>query len=304
MKSLVEFEDLMEKCVIEATLGGPEKLTQAMLYAVFPGGGRVRPQLAFGIWASMQRRRDRALMGAAMAVELIHCASLVHDDMPCFDDASMRRGKPSVHREFGEDVALLTGDALIVAAFDVLARFSAHRPEIVSSLVRLLGEAVGASRGIVAGQAAELESEVDVAHVHRLKTGALFEGIAAMTALVAGQDETAWRLIGSRLGMAYQLADDIHDVVGRAEDGGKPTSQDVRNHKPNAVFDRDLVTAARQLHEHIGVAIDAIPEGNGKARLASMLTRFAKRLCPESLVPREISYLYRRADDRAQLGVA
>jgi geranylgeranyl diphosphate synthase type II len=257
-----------------------------MLYAVFPGGGRVRPRLGLGILEALGLSSDDAAMGGAVAVELIHCASLVHDDMPCFDDAGTRRGKPSVHRAFGEDTALLVGDALIVAAFGVLAKYCAHRPDILGPMVAILAESVGASEGIIAGQASEADPRVDLPEVHRKKTGALFEAVAAMAALAAGADTATWRGIGRKLGAAYQIADDILDAVGDTAYAGKPVEQDSRHARPNAVNRDNLLAAVTRLDDTIESAVVSIPPCPGRGVLVALLIGVAMRLCPPTMIPR------------------
>src|SRR5690606_4019842 len=141
----------------------------------------------------------------------LHCASLVHDDLPCFDDADTRRGRPSVHRAYGQPLAVLAGDALIVLAFQNVAGVAAsswRRAEVTA----LVGRAVCASSGIIGGQAWECEDEIDVARYHRAKTGALFAAATAAGAAAAGDDPNLWRTVGETLGEAYQIADDIRDA--------------------------------------------------------------------------------------------
>src|SRR5271165_1636116 len=151
----------------------PPSLLAAMRYAVFPGGARIRPRLCIAV-ARACAEDNVALSGAAAAaIELLHCASLVHDDLPCFDDAATRRGRTSVHRAFGEPLAVLTGDALIVLAFQSLGRFS-HQPQRLAQLLLTVSRSVGVPFGIVAGQAWECEPHVDISQYHRSKTGALF----------------------------------------------------------------------------------------------------------------------------------
>jgi geranylgeranyl diphosphate synthase, type II len=123
--------DAAVSSAIAAAQGGaaPPRLASALNYAVTPGGARIRPTICLSVAMACGDDRPMLSDAAATAIELIHCASLVHDDMPCFDDADTRRGKPAVHRAFGEPLALLTGDALIVLAFEVLARAAPHAPE-------------------------------------------------------------------------------------------------------------------------------------------------------------------------------
>nr|WP_313982175.1 polyprenyl synthetase family protein [Iodidimonas nitroreducens] len=162
----------------------------AMRHAVFPGGARIRPRLCLSVAracspAPKPDHQDAPIMfGAASAIELLHCASLVHDDLPCFDDAAMRRGKPSVHVAFDERLAVLAGDALIVMAFEILAVEAAARPERLSALLSILARSVGMPLGIAAGQAWECEPHADLSAYQQAKTGALFAA-ASLSGAVA-----------------------------------------------------------------------------------------------------------------------
>ncbi|MEQ8660226.1 MAG: polyprenyl synthetase family protein, partial [Gammaproteobacteria bacterium] len=193
--------------MLAAAPDGPPLLHAAMRHAVFPGGARVRPRLCLAV-ARACGGGDRALEdAAASAIELLHCASLVHDDLPCFDDADLRRGRPAVHRAYGEPLAVLAGDALIVLAFQVLAARGSHAPVAFAALVGILAGAVGAPHGIAAGQAWEAEPEVALMHYERAKTGALFAAATAAGAVSAGADAAPWRRVGERIGEAFQIAD-------------------------------------------------------------------------------------------------
>ena len=134
-------------------VGGPERLAAAMRYAVFPRGARIRPRLTLAVAHACGEDDPGLVDAAAASIELMHCASLVHDDLPCFDDAATRRGKASVHRCFDERLAVLAGDGLIVLAFQSLAQ-AATAPERLTALIPILSRAVGAPTGIVAGQVA------------------------------------------------------------------------------------------------------------------------------------------------------
>ena len=148
---------------------------------------RVRPRLCHSVAAACGEDHPLATEAAGAALELLHCASLVHDDLPCFDAAETRRGRPSVHKAFGEPLAVLTGDALIVLAFQTLARIQCA-PERLATLT-LDGRAIGRrALGIVAGQAWECEPQIDLAHYHRAKTGALFAAATVAGAASAGAD--------------------------------------------------------------------------------------------------------------------
>ena len=176
--------------------GAPPRLAEAIRYAVFPGGHRIRPRLCVAVALACGDDDPAASDAAAGAIELLHCASLVHDDLPCFDDAATRRQKPSVHAAFGVPLAVLTGDALIVAAFETLARGAARSPARLAALVGLVARAVGSPSGIVAGQAWESEPHVDLVEYQQAKTGALFAAATVAGAAAAGAPPLPWRLLG------------------------------------------------------------------------------------------------------------
>jgi geranylgeranyl diphosphate synthase, type II len=170
--------------------GAPPLLGRAIRHAVFPGGARVRPKLCVAVAAACGDGSGIApASGAGAALELMHCASLVHDDLPAFDGAAIRRGKPSVHAAFGEPLAVLAGDALIVMAFETLLRECQSAPHVLAPLMTIQIEAVGAPRGIVAGQAWESESSIDLSAYHQAKTGALFVAAAMSGAAAASTCE-------------------------------------------------------------------------------------------------------------------
>ena len=266
----------------------PPLLARAMNHAVFPGGARVRPRLCLATAAACGRGNMELALAAASAIELLHCASLVHDDMPCFDNAATRRGRPSVHKVYGEPVALLAGDALIVLAFDLIGR-AAARPgqgQKAGAVLRIVAQSVGAPFGIVAGQAWECEPKVDVAMYHRSKTGALFAGAAAAGAAAMGADPERWRPLGAKLGEAYQVADDIGDAVAEQDELGKPAHQDEALGRPNAVRELGLEGALARLRSLAQAAVEAIPDCPGAADLQAIILAEAKRLVPRSLAVR------------------
>lgn len=258
----------------------PGKLARALDYAVTPGGARIRPTILLGVAMACGDDRPGLSDAAAAALELIHCASLVHDDMPCFDDADTRRGKPSVHRAFGEPLAVLTGDSLIVLAFEVLARAAADTPGRGLALVRILAARTGTPGGICAGQAWESEATIDLAAYHRAKTGALFIAATQMGAAAAGHDHAPWEELGARIGEAFQVADDLRDALGDAEALGKPVGQDAAHARPNAVAALGVEGAIRRLKDILGGAIASIPHCRGEAMLAEMVRRQAERMTP------------------------
>jgi geranylgeranyl diphosphate synthase type II len=267
----------------------PPLLAKAMNHAVFPGGARVRPRLCLATAAACGHGGAELAAAAAAAIELLHCASLVHDDMPCFDNAATRRGRPSVHKAYGEAVALLAGDALIVLAFDLIGR-AAARPgqgQKAGAVLRIVAQSVGAPFGIVAGQAWECEPKVDVSMYHRSKTGALFAGAAAAGAAAVGADPERWRPLGAKLGEAYQVADDIGDAVADDEsEMGKPVGQDFSLGRPNAVRELGLEGALKRLRLLAEEAVAAIPDCPGAGELEAIIRGESKRLVPRSLAVR------------------
>ncbi|MFN3350765.1 polyprenyl synthetase family protein [Pseudorhodoplanes sp.] len=260
----------------------PPKLLAAMNHAVFPRGARVRPRLCLAVAAACGEDNPIVAETAAASIELLHCASLVHDDLPCFDDADTRRGMPSVHRAFGEPLAVLAGDALIVLAFENFVRLS-FTPQRMSALLSVVARAVGAPSGIVAGQAWECEEAVDLAHYHRAKTGSLFAAATCSGAAAAGVDASEWRELGEVLGEAYQVADDLRDAAADADEIGKPTGRDFVLGRPSATRALGIEGAMSRLEALVARANQAIPPCRGAADLRALIMLEAKRLVPKSL---------------------
>ena len=225
--------------------------------------------------------RDPGLADAsAAALEIMHCASLVHDDLPCFDDADLRRGKPTVHRAYSEPLALLTGDSLIVMAFEILARAGASDPARALELTLILANRTGMPGGICAGQGWESESAVDLSAYHQAKTGALFIAATQMGAVASGQDAEPWFELGARIGEAFQVADDLRDALYDVDTLGKPAGQDDLHGRPNAVAALGVDGAVARLKDILAGAIASIPSCPGEAALAGMVRKTAERLTP------------------------
>ncbi len=258
--------------------GAPPRLAAALQYAVTPGGARIRPTILLSVALACGDDRPGVTDAAAAALELIHCASLVHDDLPCFDDADLRRGKPTLHRAASEPLAVLTGDSLIVLAFEVLARSPAA--ERLGPLVLTLAQRTGMPGGICAGQGWESEAAIDLGAYHRAKTGALFVAATQMGAIAAGQDAEPWEELGARIGEAFQIADDLRDALGDAAALGKPAGQDAAHGRPNAVASLGVEGAIGRLTDTLAGAIASIPACPGEAMLAAMVRRQAERLTP------------------------
>lgn len=264
-------------------IGCPPRLASAVRYAVFPGGARLRPRLCLAVASACGEDAPGVADAAAAAIELLHCASLVHDDLPCFDDATSRRGKPAVHKAFGERIAVLTGDALIVLAFQTLARGAVQAPERLAGLIALVGRSVGMPSGIVVGQAWECEPLVALEQYQRAKTGALFAAATMAGAVAAAAQPEAWRMLGERLGEAYQVADDIRDVACRSEELGKPVGRDAVLGRPSAARELGVAGAVRRLDQLVSEAVDSIPACAGAAALRASIVIEAQRFLPKEL---------------------
>lgn len=259
---------------VETTLGEvlpkadhlPARLHEAMRYAVLDGGKRLRPLLVLAAAQSVQGLPEAAIR-AACAVELIHAYSLVHDDMPCMDNDVLRRGKPTVHVQFGESQALLGGDALQALAFELLTPSELEVPASVQAkLCRILAQAAGA-QGMAGGQAIDLASvgktltEQELRHMHSLKTGALLEASVAMgvaCATVPAPVQQALARYATALGIAFQVVDDVLDVVADAATLGKTPGKDAANEKPTFVSLMGLDAARSYANDLLEQALAAL----------------------------------------------
>ena len=263
--------------------GGPPRLAAAVRHAVFPGGARVRPRLCVAVALACGDDDPALTDAAAVALELLHCASLVHDDLPCFDDSPMRRGVPSVHSAYGERLAVLGGDALIVLAFQTLATAPIRRVERLPGLIRLVAQGVGQPHGIVAGQAWECEPQVSLRDYQRAKTGALFAAATMAGAVAAGGEPGLWRALGEWLGEAYQVADDIRDVAADPQLLGKPVGRDQALGRPSMAAAHGLLGAVAHFQQLVEHAAAAVPDCRGAQRLRALVRAESERLVPAAL---------------------
>lgn len=284
MKPITRIEQALAAAVASGEAEGcPPKLAGAIRHAVFPGGARVRPRLCLAV-AHACGEDDPALSeAAATSIELLHCASLVHDDLPCFDDAATRRGRASVHWAYGEPLAVLAGDALIVLAFQTLAAAAGRSPARLAPLIATVARGAGMPHGIVAGQAWESEPRVSLSDYQRAKTGALFVASTMAGAQAAGRPAEAWRALGDWLGEAYQAADDIRDAIGDPRELGKPIGRDAALARPSTIAELGLAGAIRYFQGLVEGAISAIPECDGADRLRALVHAEAERLVPAAL---------------------
>ena len=238
----------------------PAGLGLAMRYGVLDGGKRVRPLLVLAAAQAALPAADGvpivvgdAALRAAVAVELIHAYSLVHDDMPCMDDDVLRRGKPTVHVQFGQAQAMLAGDAMQALAFEVLTPERGVAPALQARLCSLLARAAGHA-GMAGGQAIDLASvgrplgERALRDMHRRKTGALLQASVLMGAACAGVAGAAWAALGAyghAIGLAFQVTDDILDATQASETLGKTAGKDADRNKPTYVTVLGLDAARR-----------------------------------------------------------
>ena len=212
----------------------PPVLAEAMRYSVFAGGKRLRPALCIASYRAFRDDWERVLSVAA-AFELIHTYSLIHDDLPSMDDDDFRRGIPACHRQFGEAVAILAGDALLTLAFESVSRCLEFPPERILRASVILATAAGASDGMIAGQILDLEAEGvsvssdDLEAIHRSKTGAMLEASIKTGAYLAGVGEDEMGHVdvyGRNIGLAFQIVDDILDETAPGDVLGKTPGKD------------------------------------------------------------------------------
>lgn len=271
-----------EKAILDAQLDEllppadtyPTGLHRAIRAGVLGGGKRLRGAMVRGLCAALGADPDEGLT-VACAVECFHAATLVLDDLPCMDDAATRRGRPALHREFGESTAVLAAESLMMRAVELLTRpgrdgLPADAP--AAALLEALADATG-SEGLMAGQFLDLQYEdqaVDLQTleaIHARKTGRLFRFCGEAAALLAGADETprdAAVDYASAIGLAFQISDDLLDAVGDADALGKPTGQDAN--KATYVTHFGLEGARERLADAVSIAraaLDALPGATG-----------------------------------------
>lgn len=222
----------------------PATIHRAMRYSACGGGKRLRAMLACEA-AGLAGKPVAAALPLAAAVEMIHAYSLIHDDLPCMDDDDLRRGKPTNHKVFGEGMAVLAGDALLTQAFDVLGRLPALTGASADTAIRIVAEVAAAAgtAGLVGGQVADLEAEgtdpgdraLEVLQfIHTRKTGALFRCCLRTGAILGGLGDSDLALVDTyaeNFGLAFQIVDDVLDVIGESKLLGKTAGSDVRKDK-------------------------------------------------------------------------
>lgn len=269
-------------------LDAPAGLGEAMRYGVLDGGKRLRPLLVLAACHAVQGQREAALR-AAVAVELIHAYSLVHDDMPCMDNDVLRRGKPTVHVQYGEAQAMLAGDAMQALAFEVLTPDAGVPAPLQARLCSLLARSAGHA-GMAGGQAIDLASigkpldEATLSDMHRRKTGALLQASVMMGAVCGDALPGALQALsdyGAAIGLAFQVVDDILDVTQASETLGKTAGKDLHHNKPTYVSVLGLDAARRRAAELRDHAHDALrrSELSGATYLSLLADKIVEREC-------------------------
>lgn len=260
----------------------PALVHRAIRWSLFAGGKRFRPILLILTGEALGAREEQ-LLATACAFEMIHTYSLIHDDLPSMDNDQMRRGRPTCHVQFGEATAILAGDALQALAFQAIAEDQTLAPAVRVRLVSELARAAGTPEGMVAGQLFDLAAEAravagdELELIHRYKTGALITAAARGGAIIAGSSPGEMEAIeryASRLGLLFQITDDILDVTATAETLGKTPGKDARARKATypALYGLEAAReCARQMHREACAALDRINRPTALLRAIAQL---------------------------------
>jgi farnesyl diphosphate synthase len=275
-------DDVLSAGLLSGEIARPRTLRSAMHYAVLNGGKRLRPFLVVESALLLGGDRTAALRVGA-ALECVHCYSLVHDDLPAMDDDDLRRGKPTVHIKFDEATAILAGDGLLTYAFDLIAAPETALPDDrKAALVLALARAAGLG-GMAGGQALDLAAEKQapdeqgIITLQAMKTGALIRFACEAGAIVAGappEDRMRLRAFGEKIGLAFQLADDLLDLTSDAETMGKATGKDAARGKATLVALHGMDWAEKQLRRHVEEAEELLAPYDERAAWLIATARF------------------------------
>lgn len=277
-----ELTDRLLEQHIPADETEPTSLHAAMRYSVLAGGKRLRPALAlaaFDYCGGDNKRATETIHRAMAAIEMVHTYSLIHDDLPCMDDDDLRRGRLTCHKKFGEAIAVLAGDALHVIAFQLMAQTGSV--EVVLELARAVG-----TSGMLGGQMADIEAEgrpvtrEEITSIHSRKTGALIRGAVRVGAILGGASPdllARLTIYGEKIGLAFQIIDDILDIEGDQQLLGKQVGSDTRNQKatfPGAV---GMDVARREASELIDQALAVFADDDHDNALKSLARYVGQR---------------------------
>jgi geranylgeranyl diphosphate synthase type II len=258
------------------------RLFEAMSYSLLAGGKRVRPVLLFAALEACGKEINEAAIRVASSIEMIHTYSLIHDDLPAMDNDDLRRGRPTNHKAFGEAIAILAGDSLLTESFEVIARSSGVSAEILLDVAGDIARASG-GRGMAGGQALDLENEhrkispAELETLHRHKTGCLIEvsiTSGAKLAAASAKQFAAMKIYGEAIGLAFQIADDILDVEGGAEEMGKATGGDARKEKATYPSIIGIAESKRMAKELVQKSIDALESFGAPADPLRAIARY------------------------------
>ncbi len=272
--------------------GYAKTLLEAMNYSIRAGGKRLRPMFIYETYTMFGGEDEAAVRPFMMAMEMIHTYSLVHDDLPAMDNDDYRRGKLTTHKKYGEAMGILAGDALLNAAYETAFRaFESETPsERIADALSVLGHKAGIY-GMVGGQAVDVEQnghfleEDMLCYVYRNKTAALIEGSLMIGAILAGADGDRIQIleqVGTCIGMAFQIQDDILDLVGEEEVIGKPVHSDEKNEKSTYVALHGLEMGREKVKEYTGQGIELLQQlpakhENSKEFLSELLLSLVER---------------------------
>ena len=258
-------EKILQKYMPSEFLGYSEVIIDAMNYSLFAGGKRIRPILMLETFKSCGGKGD-SIEGFMAAIEMIHTYSLIHDDLPAMDNDDLRRGKPTCHIKFGEDIAILAGDGLLNYAFETMMSIDNIDRKRHLDAMRLLSKASGIY-GMVGGQVADIiyegkKVELDVVnYIHSHKTSALIEASFMIGAIVSGAPShlvDEFQEVGRKIGLAFQIQDDLLDVLSTEEELGKPIRSDDKNEKVTYVSIMGVETSLAKVEQLYKEAIDCI----------------------------------------------
>ncbi|MGM8213462.1 polyprenyl synthetase family protein [Virgibacillus sp. W0430] len=263
----------------------PLRLKESMIYSIQAGGKRLRPILLLASYETYETKIEKAL-SSAIALEMIHTYSLIHDDLPAMDDDDIRRGKPTNHKAFDEATAILAGDALLTYSFEIIVNDPLLNPKEKSYIIKMLAEASG-PKGMVAGQILDMEAEdkqislAELETIHTLKTGKLLS-FAIMTGAYLGKADAAQlkqlEQFAYYLGLIFQVQDDILDVTGDESKLGKPVGSDVHNQKSTYPNILGLDGAVEKKQIYVTKALNALELAKAKNSALQMLTdHFSQR---------------------------